>query len=99
MRSQTLVVTLECAGNGRTLFDPPIEGEKWDLGAVSTAEWTGVPLVEILDRAGVRPDATEVLFRGADGGTVDGRVGIRSASSAAFGSTRRATAMCCWPMR
>src|SRR5882724_11138357 len=28
MRSQTVVVTLECAGNGRTLFDPPVDGEK-----------------------------------------------------------------------
>jgi DMSO/TMAO reductase YedYZ molybdopterin-dependent catalytic subunit len=41
------------------------------LGAVSTAEWTGVPLVEILDRAGVRQDAKEVLFRGVDGGATD----------------------------
>lgn len=56
-------------------FHPPIEGEKWDLGAVSTAEWTGVPLAEVLDRAGVRPGAREVLFRGADGGTLDGHSG------------------------
>jgi DMSO/TMAO reductase YedYZ molybdopterin-dependent catalytic subunit len=75
MRSQTIVATLECAGNGRTMFDPPVGGEKWNLGAVSTAEWTGVPLVEILDRAGVRTAAREVLFRGADGGTVDGHSG------------------------
>lgn len=73
MPAQTVVVTLECAGNGRTLFDPPIEGEKWNLGAVSTAEWTGVPLVEVLDRAGVRAEARDVLFRGADGGVVDER--------------------------
>ena len=73
MRSKTEVVTLECAGNGRALFERPTEGEKWGLGAVSTAEWTGVPLVEILDRAGVRPGAIEVLFRGTDGGAVDGR--------------------------
>lgn len=72
MRSQTLVVTLECAGNGRSLFDPPTDGEKWKLGAVGTAQWTGVPLVEILDRAGVRTGAREVLFRGADCGTVEG---------------------------
>lgn len=72
MPSQTLVATLECAGNGRTLFDPPVPGEKWNLGAVSTAEWTGVPLVEVFDRAGVRPQAQEVLFRGADGGDVEG---------------------------
>jgi DMSO/TMAO reductase YedYZ molybdopterin-dependent catalytic subunit len=55
------------------MFDRPTEGEKWGHGAVSTAEWTGVPLGEILDRAGVRSEAREVLFRGADGGTVDGR--------------------------
>jgi DMSO/TMAO reductase YedYZ molybdopterin-dependent catalytic subunit len=73
MPSKTQVVTLECAGNGRALFERPTEGEKWGLGAVSTAEWTGVPLVEILDRAGVRQDAKDVLFRGADGGAVDGR--------------------------
>ena len=72
MPSETLFVTLECAGNGRALFDRPTDGEKWGLGAVSTAEWTGVPLVEILDRAGVRQDAKDVLFRGADGGAVDG---------------------------
>ncbi len=71
--SKTLVVTLECAGNGRTRFEPPTEGEKWDLGAVSTAEWTGVPLVEVLDRAGVKAGAREVVFRGADSGTVAGR--------------------------
>ena len=73
MRSKTLAVTLECAGNGRGLFDRPTEGEKWGLGAVSTAEWTGVPLVEILDRAGVRPEVKDVLFRGADAGPVEGR--------------------------
>ena len=37
MRSKTLAVTLECAGNGRGLFDRPSEGEQWGLGAVSTA--------------------------------------------------------------
>src|SRR5436309_1760842 len=72
MRSQTVFVTLECAGNGRTLFHPPIDGEKWNLGAVSTAEWTGVPLAEVLDRAGGRTSAREVLFRGADRGAVEG---------------------------
>ena len=52
MPSQSLVATLECAGNGRALFDPPVDGEQWRFGAASTAEWTGVPLVEVLDRAG-----------------------------------------------
>jgi rhodanese-related sulfurtransferase len=70
MRSETLVATLECAGNGRSAFDPPTEGEQWQLGAVSTAEWTGVPLAEILDRAGLTPQAVEIVFRGADQGNV-----------------------------
>jgi DMSO/TMAO reductase YedYZ molybdopterin-dependent catalytic subunit len=70
MPSHTRLVTLECAGNGRARLEPPVEGEKWDQGAVSTAEWTGVSLVEILDRAGVKPGAHEVVFRGADSGTV-----------------------------
>jgi DMSO/TMAO reductase YedYZ molybdopterin-dependent catalytic subunit/rhodanese-related sulfurtransferase/glyoxylase-like metal-dependent hydrolase (beta-lactamase superfamily II) len=72
MPSQTLVATLECAGNGRSQFSPPVPGEQWQLGAVSTAEWTGVPLVEILDRAGTIPGGCEVVFRGADRGTVQG---------------------------
>lgn len=73
MPSQTSVITLECAGNGRSLFSPPIDGEKWNLGAVSTAEWTGVPLAEVLDRARVRAGAKDVVFRGADDGAVPQR--------------------------
>jgi len=71
MPSQTHFVTLECAGNGRSLLSPRVKGEQWNLGAVSTAEWTGVPLAEVLDRAGVKSDATEIVFRGADTGTPD----------------------------
>ena len=40
MPSQSSVVTLECAGNSRFSMDPPVPGEQWRLGAVSTAEWT-----------------------------------------------------------
>ncbi len=76
MPSQSLVVTLECAGNGRSQLTPPISGEPWRFGAVSTAEWTGVPLVEVLSRAGIKSTAKEVLFRGADGGTVEGRADL-----------------------
>ena len=78
MPSQTLVVTLECAGNGRSGLAPRVDGEQWELGAVSTAEWTGVPLVEVLDRAGVKAGATEVLFRGADRGALPGQPGTES---------------------
>ena len=42
---------------------------------MSTAEWTGIPLTEVLDLAGVQVRAREVVFRGADRGQVDGRDG------------------------
>jgi len=71
--AESRVVTLECAGNGRSLFSPVPSGEPWKLGAASTADWTGVPLGELLHRAGVRPEATEIIFRGADSGSVAGR--------------------------
>jgi len=72
LHAESHVVTLECAGNGRSLFDPAVPGEAWGLGAVSTAEWTGVRLMEVLERAGLRPGAKELTFRGADSGVVEG---------------------------
>ena len=68
--ARTLVVTLECAGNGRAFLDPPAPGEPWALGAVSTAEWTGVPLRSLLEPAGLSARGVEILFRGADAGVV-----------------------------
>jgi DMSO/TMAO reductase YedYZ molybdopterin-dependent catalytic subunit len=62
----TTVATLECAGNGRAFFDPPVAGVQWQRGAVGNARWTGVRLLDILQRAGVRPAAQFVLFDGAD---------------------------------
>ena len=73
MRSHTQVVTLECAGNNRVAFYPPVPGQQWRLGAVSTAEWTGVPLLDVLDHADLTSSAREVLFCGTDRGHVDGR--------------------------
>jgi DMSO/TMAO reductase YedYZ molybdopterin-dependent catalytic subunit len=68
MEQRTLEVTTECAGNGRIGMHPPPTGEPWGALAVSTAVWTGVPLVHLLDRAGIGPGAVEVRFDGADGG-------------------------------
>src|SRR5207249_3828622 len=99
MRSETRVVTLECAGNGRALLQPQVAGEKWHLGAVSTAEWTGVPLVEVLDRAGIRPEAHEVLFRGADAGIVHGRTEtIRFERSLTLDDARASEALLAYAM-
>jgi DMSO/TMAO reductase YedYZ molybdopterin-dependent catalytic subunit len=67
----TLNVTLECAGNGRALFSPAVGGEQWELGAVSAARWTGARLGDVLGQAGLQPSAAEVVFRGADSGSVE----------------------------
>jgi len=68
LASKTIAVTMECAGNGRSFHDPPVAGVQWEKGAVGTARWTGVPLVEVLTRAGIKPSAKYVWFDGADTG-------------------------------
>ena len=64
------VVTLECAGNGRVYLDPVVPGVQWERGAVSTAEWTGVRLADLLAKAGVSSEATRIAFEGLDKGDV-----------------------------
>ena len=45
-------LTLECAGNGRVFLAPATAGLQWGWGAVGTADWTGVSLAAVLDKAG-----------------------------------------------
>jgi len=71
MESRKIPATLECAGNNRNFLEPKVKGVQWGLGAVGTAEWTGVLLSILLDRAIVRPSAYEVILEGADGGKLD----------------------------
>jgi DMSO/TMAO reductase YedYZ molybdopterin-dependent catalytic subunit len=66
--STTRAMTLECAGNGREFLNPKTKGVQWALGAVSTAEWTGTPLAAVLDRAGLKSGAVEVVLEGSDHG-------------------------------
>src|SRR6267154_2917256 len=71
LESRTIPATLECAGNNRNFLEPKVKGVQWGLGAVGTAEWTGVPLSILLDRAEVRPSAHEVILEGADRGKLE----------------------------
>ena len=57
---------LQCAGNGRALFTPRVAGAQWQKGAVGQARWGGVPLVALLERAGVKPEAKFVTFLPGD---------------------------------
>jgi DMSO/TMAO reductase YedYZ molybdopterin-dependent catalytic subunit len=68
MPARTLRVTLECAGNGRAQMSPRYPSIPWIEEGVSTAEWTGVPLAAVLGAAGLRPQARELVFWGADRG-------------------------------
>src|SRR5258707_7084511 len=69
MPCETRLAALECAGNGRVFLIPHVEGAQWGLGAVGNAEWTGVPLGALLERAGLEEDACEIVLEGADRGT------------------------------
>ncbi len=71
LESRTIPATLECAGNNRNFLEPKVKGVQWDLGAVGTADWTGIPLSILLDRAEVKPGAREVILEGADGGVLE----------------------------
>jgi DMSO/TMAO reductase YedYZ molybdopterin-dependent catalytic subunit len=68
--ARTVPVTLECAGNGRAFLEPKAKGVPWQLGAVGTSEWTGVTLASVLERAGVKSEAVDVVLEGADFGEV-----------------------------
>src|SRR5262245_24845605 len=52
-----LIAGFECSGNRRPL-----------QGLSSNGKWTGVPLRKVLDRAGVKAEAREFVFFGADHG-------------------------------
>jgi DMSO/TMAO reductase YedYZ molybdopterin-dependent catalytic subunit len=65
---RTLRVTLECAGNGRSLLTPRWPSMPWGECAVGTSEWTGTPLRPLLEAAGLRETAREIVFSGVDRG-------------------------------
>jgi DMSO/TMAO reductase YedYZ molybdopterin-dependent catalytic subunit len=64
----TMPVTFECAGNGRALLEPRPVSQPWLTEAVGTAEWRGTALAPLLEEAGVKPNAVEILFTGLDRG-------------------------------
>lgn len=58
----------QCSGNRRGLFTPRVPGVQWRNGAIGNALWTGVRLRDVLRSAGMRGNALEVVFDGADAG-------------------------------
>ncbi|MBI3758848.1 MAG: sulfite oxidase, partial [Deltaproteobacteria bacterium] len=70
MTARSVTMTLECAGNSRASLVPAVRGVQWGNGAVSTSEWTGVSLIDVLNRAGLRANAVDVVLEGADRGEI-----------------------------
>ena len=70
--SISVIKSIECAGNGRSFYQAQAayeqvpSGVQWKLGGIGVAEWTGVPLREVLDRAGVKSTAKDVMFISVD---------------------------------
>ena len=61
-----LAAVNQCSGNSRGFFLPRVPGAQWAHGAMGNAQWTGVLLKDVLDRAGVKPGAVQVRFNGLD---------------------------------
>ncbi len=68
--SVSVIRSVECAGNGRSFFEAmhgkKAQGTQWKLGAIGVAEWTGVPLRELMDRARLKKSAKDVMPHGLD---------------------------------
>lgn len=66
MSAETRRLVLECSGNGRHYFDPPVPGLPWGRAALGQARWTGTRLDAVLDRAGLLDAAAHVILYGLD---------------------------------
>ena len=82
----TVTVTIQCAGNRRAGMQDmaPVKGLQWGPGAISTAQWTGVLLRDVLEQAGVthKTHARHVCFQGFDqdpGGAFEASIPISRA--------------------
>jgi sulfite dehydrogenase (cytochrome) subunit A len=66
MPSNEVLAVCQCAGNRRGFCDPHVPGVQWTDGGMGSAVWRGPMLRDVLRRAGVKPEAMEVWFGGAD---------------------------------
>ena len=64
--AREIVAVNQCSGNGRGYFQPRVGGGQLSNGAMGNARWTGVPLKQVLDKAGVRAGSVQVVFDGLD---------------------------------
>ena len=60
----------QCSGNRRGLFAPHVAGVEWGYGAMGCARWRGARLKDVLAKVGLKKEAIEIVFDGADGAIV-----------------------------
>jgi DMSO/TMAO reductase YedYZ molybdopterin-dependent catalytic subunit len=60
----------QCSGNRRGLVQPHVPGVQWGYGAMGNAQWKGVRLKEVLNKAGIKKDALEVVLDGTDSASI-----------------------------
>src|SRR5947199_6325836 len=65
-KAVTRRMVLECGGNGRGAFSPPARGNQWSNGGAGCAEWTGVPLNDVLKTAGLKGSAKYTAHYASD---------------------------------
>jgi sulfite dehydrogenase len=66
-----VVAVCQCSGNRRGLFEPHVPGVEWGYGAMGCARWKGARLKDVLDRAGLKSEALEIVLAGTDKGAAD----------------------------
>jgi len=66
-----VVAVNQCSGNRRGLSRPHVPGVEWGYGAMGCAHWKGARLKDVLDKVGLKKEAIEVSFNGADGPAYD----------------------------
>ena len=58
----------QCSGNSRSRLQPRVPGGQWGNGAMGNALWTGAPLREILDMAGLKSGSLQIQMQGLETG-------------------------------
>ena len=71
MPASELVAVNQCSGNRRGLSNPHVAGVEWGYGAMGCARWKGARLKDVLDKVGLKKEAIEIAFNGADGPVLD----------------------------
>ena len=61
----------QCSGSRRGLSSPHVPGVQWGYGAMGCARWKGVRLKDVVNIVGLKPEAIEIAFNGADGPAFD----------------------------